>query len=189
MNKRKKPAPPRTEPAPPCTVQGCSESGEFKAPAARDTVGQYQYLCLEHVRKFNQAWDYFNGWSQDEIEAFMHSSVHGHRPTWSIHQLAGNKPFFTTETLEEALHRMIGEGTYAKPRKPETKAEREKREALAVLNLELDADIKMVKSQYKILVKKYHPDVNSSRHAEDVFKRITEAYVLLSKKPEKHHET
>ncbi len=182
MNKRKKPTPSRS-PAPPCAVQGCPEPGEFKAPVSRTSIGEYQFLCLEHVQKFNQAWDYFNGWGRDEIEAFMHSSVHGHRPTWSIHQLAGKKPL-NAESLEEALHRMMGEDVIAKPKKPETKAERQRREALAVLNLEPDADLRTLKKQYKILVKKYHPDVNSSKEAEDMFKRITEAYVSLSKKAE-----
>lgn len=179
MSKRRSTAPPRDY-FPPCAVHGCKEAGEFKAPASRDSIGQYQFLCLEHVQKFNQAWDYFNGWKQDEIEAFMHSSVHGHRPTWSIHQLNGNAPF-TTETLQDALARMMGDTPPPRPKKPETKAQRKRREALAVLNLEPEADAKTIKARYKMLVKKYHPDVNGSKEAEDTFKRITEAYVVLSK--------
>ena len=179
MTPRKKPAPPRS-PSPPCAVAGCPEPGEFKAPASRDTLNEYQFLCLEHVKKFNQAWNYFTGWDRDEIEAFMHSSVHGHRPTWSLHHLATSGKSFTAESLEEALARMVGDDV-PKPRKPETKAERQRREALAILNLQPEAEAAAIKSQYKMLVKKYHPDVNSSKEAEDTFKRITEAYVLLTK--------
>lgn len=169
---------------PPCAVYGCTEPGEFRAPASRESLEKYQHLCLEHVRKFNQAWDYFNGWKQDEIEAFMHSSVHGHRPTWNIHKLTGKQGSFTKESLEEALHRMMGNEPPPRRKKHETKEQRKRREALAVMNLEPDADIKTIKTTYKMLVKKYHPDVNSGKDAEETFKRITEAYSTLLKAKE-----
>ncbi len=159
------------------------EPGEFKAPASRESLEKYQHLCLEHVRKFNAAWDYFNGWKQDEIEAFMHSNVHGHRPTWAIHKLTG-KQSFTKESLEEALHRMMGGDAPVRRKKPETKEERKRREALTVLNLGPEADLKTIKAHYKTLVKKYHPDVNSGKDAEEIFKRITEAYSTLLKSKE-----
>lgn len=176
----RKTTPPPKESFPPCAVYGCTEPGEFRAPASRESLEKYQHLCLEHVRKFNQAWDYFNGWKQDEIEAFMHSSVHGHRPTWAIHRLTGRQGSFTKESLEAALHRMMGDAPPVR-KKYETKAERKRREALAVLSLEPDADLKSIKAQYKMLVKKYHPDVNSGKDAEETFKRITEAYSTLLK--------
>lgn len=177
--KQKRPEP--QENHPPCFVEGCAEPGAFKAPLAPNTPGQYRHLCLEHVRQFNQAWDFFAGWNQKEIEAFMHSSVHGHRPTWSINELSGNGRNFTPEALTAALHRMMGEAPPPPPRKPETAADRKRREALATLNLEEDASPATIKSQYKKLVKQYHPDVNSSQEAVEQFKRITEAYELLFK--------
>lgn len=179
----RKTTPPPRESFPPCSVYGCREPGEFKAPASRESLEKYQHLCLEHVRKFNAAWDYFDGWKQDEIEAFMHSNVHGHRPTWAIHKLAGTQSNFTKESLEAALLRMMGDAPPVR-KKHETKAERKRREALAVLNLEPDADLKSIKAQYKMLVKKYHPDVNSGKDAEETFKRITEAYSTLLKAKE-----
>lgn len=178
MRKRKEPEYSR-ESRPPCAVHGCTEPGEFKAPASRDALEKYQYLCLEHVQKFNQAWNYFDGWKQDEIEAFMHSSVHGHRPTWAVHHLVGSK--FSAESLEAALHRMMGGSPPPRARKPETREERRRREALAALDLEPDCDLKTIKLHYKKLVKKYHPDVNSGKEAEDMFKRITAAYNMLVK--------
>lgn len=173
---------------PPCAVYGCAEPGEFKAPADPSSGSRYQFLCLEHVRKFNTAWDYFKGWRRDEIEAFMHSNVHGHRPTWSVNQRMGKNKPYTTEGLEEALARMMGQAPPPRPKKPESKAERMRREALHQLGLEPDADARMVKSQYKKLVKQYHPDVNDSKDAEEQFKRITEAYHQLAK-TEQRHET
>ena len=58
-----------------CAYAGCSEAGEFRAPdhAGRATSpngpGDYQYLCLDHVREFNTRYDWFTGMSTEEILA------------------------------------------------------------------------------------------------------------------------
>ena len=56
-----------------CARPGCSEPGEFRAPSGRrasfDGPGEWQWLCLDHVREFNSGYNYFNGMSSDEIEA------------------------------------------------------------------------------------------------------------------------
>ena len=132
------------------------------------------------MRQFNQGWNFFDGWSQAEIETFMHSSVPGHRPTWSIHERSGAARF-TPEALAAALHRMMGEAPPPPTRKPETRAERRLREALATLDLEPDSTQAAIKTRYKKLVKLYHPDVNSSKEAEERFKRVTEAYEFIFK--------
>ena len=56
-----------------CARPGCPESGEFRAPAGRganfDGPGDWQWLCLDHVREFNTGYNYFSGMSTEEIEA------------------------------------------------------------------------------------------------------------------------
>lgn len=162
-----------------CSVQSCREPGEYKAPKSRYSPGEYQYLCLEHVREFNRAWDYFDGWNRKQIEDFMDNAAHGHRPTWSMSsRVGGMPPVFTSEYLRDSFFDMLRERTQKKaPSIP-----RKVREAFAVLDLETDADISVIKSHYKKLVKKHHPDVNNGTKAsEEVFKRITAAYNTLMK--------
>ena len=53
-----------------CALPNCYEPGEYRAPKGKDKPGEYQYLCLEHVRAFNKAWNYFDGMSQAQIEMF-----------------------------------------------------------------------------------------------------------------------
>jgi curved DNA-binding protein len=48
-----------------------------------------------------------------------------------------------------------------------------------VLGVAPDADIKDIKSAYRRLARKYHPDVNSEPGAEDKFKEVAEAYEAL----------
>lgn len=52
------------------------------------------------------------------------------------------------------------------------------------LSVAEDADSKAIKSAYRKLARKYHPDVSEHREAEERFKEITEAYEVL-KDPEK----
>lgn len=50
----------------------------------------------------------------------------------------------------------------------------------AVLGVPRTADEKQIKSAYRKLARKYHPDVNKDAGAEDQFKRVSEAYEALS---------
>lgn len=50
----------------------------------------------------------------------------------------------------------------------------------AVLGVPRTADEKQIKSAYRRLARKYHPDVNKDAGAEEQFKRANEAYEVLS---------
>ena len=53
-----------------------------------------------------------------------------------------------------------------------------------ILGVERKASQDEIKNAYKKMAKKYHPDVNKSKDAEDTFKKLNEAYEVL-KDPEK----
>ena len=60
-----------------------------------------------------------------------------------------------------------------------------KRDYYEILGIEKNADAAKIKSAYRKLAKKYHPDTNSGDAvAEKKFKEVTEAYNILSD-PEK----
>ena len=56
-----------------CAHPHCREAGEFRAPdphgqrASANGPGDYQYLCLEHVRQFNAGYNWFAGMTAEEI--------------------------------------------------------------------------------------------------------------------------
>lgn len=50
------------------------------------------------------------------------------------------------------------------------------------LGVSRDADAAAIKSAYRKLARKYHPDVNKTKEAEEKFKDINEAYEVLSDK-------
>jgi curved DNA-binding protein len=53
-----------------------------------------------------------------------------------------------------------------------------------ILAVAEDADNKVIKTAYRKLARKYHPDVSEHNEAEEKFKEVTEAYEVL-KNPEK----
>ena len=50
----------------------------------------------------------------------------------------------------------------------------------AILGLESTASTDEIKKAYRVLAKKYHPDINKSPNATEIFNAVTEAYEVLS---------
>ncbi|MFH4984958.1 hypothetical protein AB6A40_011667, partial [Gnathostoma spinigerum] len=55
-----------------------------------------------------------------------------------------------------------------------------KRDYYEVLGLKKGASAKDIKKAYYQLAKKYHPDVNKSKDAQEHFQEVSEAYEVLS---------
>ena len=58
-----------------CAWPGCTKKGEHKAPVSRDNLREYCYFCLEHVRIYNRAWNYYEGMSDSEVETAVRSDT------------------------------------------------------------------------------------------------------------------
>ncbi len=172
-----------------CDHPDCNNVGEYKAPQSPDDLSNYFWFCLEHVRLYNKAWNYFEGMSPSEIEKYQKSSITWHRPTWPFggkqsndmlsEQLSASDPFFTIadELGAFGIDNSNDKIQHEKRSKPVT---REQRQALSQLNLDSDADLQKIKDRYKELVKKFHPDANGgSRKAEDRLKAVNQAYGCL----------
>lgn len=164
-----------------CSAKGCDALGEHRAPKNRDATNNkpddYVWFCLEHVREYNKQWDYFDGMSQAEIEAFQIDAFStGHRPTWRFHI----PPHQAEDAIRQRAEEILGHKRKAedKPKRPATIAEKDK-VALDILGLEHPAAHEDIKKHYKSLVKRYHPDVNKEESAEERFKDITNAYHYL----------
>src|SRR5580692_6032312 len=80
------------EPPPParlCDHPGCEAGGEYRAPRSRIELDHYFWFCLEHVRGYNAAWNYYAGMSEREIEAEIRRDTVWQRPSWKLGQRHG----------------------------------------------------------------------------------------------------
>lgn len=57
-----------------------------------------------------------------------------------------------------------------------------KQDPLSILNLPKNFTNQQLKSSYRKLAKEWHPDLNKSPDAEQMFKKIDAAYEILSRK-------
>jgi hypothetical protein len=168
---------------PTCEWVGCAESATHRAPKGRGREKDYWRYCLHHVREYNQSYNFFAGMSDSAVMAYQKDSLTGHRPTWKMGTgKAGPQadvPNFGNQTDPFGL---FGEDTHREQqRRAETRVIRNaERKALDTLGLDIDATAKEVKTRFKELVKRHHPDANGGdRSTEDRLVEIIQSYNYL----------
>src|SRR5690606_10047788 len=55
------PAAAPAEAGPVCEWDSCDQHGSYRAPKGRSAEGRYFHFCLDHVRLYNQSYNYFAG--------------------------------------------------------------------------------------------------------------------------------
>ena len=70
---------------PRCSWEGCDRDGIYRAPKGHRAVGEYHSFCLEHVRHYNTAFNFFAGMSTDQVEEHLSRSAQTDgRPSWGM---------------------------------------------------------------------------------------------------------
>lgn len=157
-----------------CDWPSCSAIGDFRAPRDRDRLTDYYWFCLTHVRDYNAAWNYYQGMSEDEVEADIRADTVWRRPSWPFLKALHNATFRPNAMFDD-----FGAGASTSPPEDKSVNAAEAR-ALVVLELRPPVTVAIVKARYKTLVKKYHPDANGgAKAAEERFKEINEAYRIV----------
>ena len=174
-----------------CDHPGCIEPGEFRAPGTRhrrggfDGRGEYGWLCLDHVREFNERYNFFKDMNEEEIWQHQRPGAGWERETRSF-ATNGADPTPRWQDFADPLD-AIG----ARFRKAVRTARRDgkplsgrDRENLQILGLGADADRKALRRRYSELVRAYHPDRNGGdRSHEQKLLRVIDAYTELKRAP------
>ena len=173
-----------------CAHPDCTEPGEFRAPGSRrpssNGPGEYQWLCLDHVRQFNAGYDWFEGMSADEIFAAQHpvagwrSESPAFRATAGIDGAPRWADFADPLDAISARARARRHGMGQAMRSPQRSMSADERTAFEAMDLPLDADRSALRKRYLDLVRKLHPDRNGGdRRHEARLQAVVEAYQLL----------
>jgi DnaJ domain len=178
---------------PACEWPDCKAPATHRAPKGRLREREYWRFCLEHVREYNHTYNFFAGMSAEDIARYQKEAVIGHRPTWKM-GMNGGRPsgrsrFSRLHSSFEGAADPFGvfpefggrAGTRLGDERSQPRAVRNaERKALNALGLEADASPQEVKTRFKSLVKRHHPDANGGdRSSEDKLREIIQAYNYL----------
>jgi hypothetical protein len=177
---------------PGCQWPRCDAPATHRAPKGRLRANEYWQFCLDHVREYNSSYNFFAGMSDDAVAKYQKEDLTGHRPTWKMGSIGGEKngakrgargfrgsgwaandPFGMFEGADAGQ-------TRSRPSGESRKVFNAQRRALDVLGLEADAKRADIKAKFKVLVKRHHPDANGGdRSSEDQLREIIQAYNYL----------
>lgn len=150
-----------------CDHPNCEKLGEFKAPKDRN-LKEYYWFCLEHVQEYNSKWNYYEGISTEEPEEDDSSKFTGHFSGFKS-KVKYNNFAYGFDNYDADFSSFY------------TPMEKKYFDILEIKPSE--ANLKLIKKQYKLLAKKYHPDLNQGdKEKEEKFKTLTVAYNYLLNK-------
>src|SRR5215831_2346569 len=169
-----------------CDHPGCIAGGDFRAPKSRLDLHSYYWFCLEHVRAYNSAWNYYMGMSDTEIEAEIRHDTVWQRPTWRLGIRHGPgyadriRDFFGVFSEGPQGARNDGRKNNGPGPDATRRALSAREQALAVFDIEPPFTLVRLKARYKALVKLHHPDAHGGdREAEEKLKIINQAFATL----------
>lgn len=169
---------------PACQWAGCRERATHRAPKGRGRDKDYWHYCIDHVRQYNQNYNFFAGMKDDQVAAYQKDALTGHRPTWKMGtgKRSARADMGGADDVMGVFEEIHGRSTRGGPsKKSENRVIRNvERRALETLGLEVGATNVEVKARFKILVKRHHPDANGGdRSSEDRLVEIIQAYNYL----------
>jgi hypothetical protein len=180
---------------PACQWPNCEGRATHRAPKGRLRASEYWQFCLDHVREYNNAYNFFAGMSDDAIAKYQKDDLTGHRPTWKMGSIGGRGGRrrdgrrsaglgSSGWAAEDPFDLFAGIGgnraAGTRPAAEGRKILNAQRRALDVLGLEGDAKRADIKARFKVLVKRHHPDANGGdRGSEQRLREIIQAYNYL----------
>ena len=175
-----------------CEWPGCSCKGGFRAPKGRHMEGMYHNFCQDHARQYNQSYNYFADMPDEKVAEWHKSDYVGHRPTWNmgVHGNTGQRGSGNSNYNPETngFRDPFGffHGAHHHEQRKETEERRAvrnaERKAFEQLGLDPSAHAQQIKTQFKSLAKRLHPDANGGdRATEDKLRDVIDAYNYLKK--------
>ena len=175
-----------------CEAEGCAEPGEFKAPRHPHAEGagppSWRWFCLDHVRAFNAAYNFFEGMSADEIGRAQAGNPHWDRATraFASNGYADRLAFEDNlEMIRLRFGQRAWEDAKARVRTPAgVPVSPADAKALTALGLSAAVSAADIRRRYTELVRRFHPDRNGGDRAhEGRLSAVIEAYNHLKASP------
>lgn len=162
-----------------CERKGCDELGICKAPkpfsarviqipGQKETDQDCHWFCQRHAAEYNETYDFFDGMTEAEIEAFRASANHGHKPTWRMSGgpigAAGRAARMRSNPRDwKGAKDWLYNGHTGRTTTEEQRVQSRTRlqtRALDEMGLPHHAEAAQIRERYGVLIKQYHPDSN-----------------------------
>lgn len=160
-----------------CMQEGCGEPASYPAPKSPKRLQDRYWFCLEHVKAYNASWNYYAQMDEEEIETSRREDTTWGRPSWPFSHARFSYDIPGLDDVESlfAQGHQRNSGTI-------NIINVEESQALAVMDLSYPLTQDILKTRYKMLAKRFHPDLNHGcRQAEEHLKNINHAYSVLQK--------
>ena len=163
-----------------CDWNNCNNVGGYKAPVERDNSKKYRLLCLKHIKEFNKNWNYFENMNDSEIIDFIKADMTWHKPTQNFSAQDNFFKILWNNALKEDINQNGIDKSRAKL--AHLNFSNKDLKAFEILGLDVSINWENIRSKFKKLVKKFHPDMNSgNKKFEEKLKVITLAYTQLKR--------
>ena len=145
-----------------CEHAGCEEQAQYRAPRSPDTLDDYLWFCKAHVREYNLKWNFFNGASEEEMDAQIDKDRVWERETKPFNKPTEEQRAWARLGVDDP-HQVLGENATRNPGKGVTGSRKlppTERRALDILEAKDHWTKAEVRKAYKSLIKVLHPDMN-----------------------------
>ncbi len=145
-----------------CEHPGCEETGQYRAPKSPDDLDEFYWFCKDHVREYNLKWNFFNGQTEEEMNAQMDKDRVWERETKPFGKKSEEQRAWSRLGIEDP-HQILGENATRNPGKSITgtrKLPPTERRALDILEAKDHWTKAEIRKSYKALIKVLHPDMN-----------------------------
>jgi hypothetical protein len=167
-----------------CEWPDCEVIGEHRAPRSPNDLKSFRWFCIDHIRLYNKSWNYYEGMSDKQVEADLRDDTSWNRPSWPFAGMEKSLNFKSSNLGMDDFGGAFGHSGDPEtdnPTHPRHEPDSQEAEAMSVLDLTPPVTPDQIKSRYKELVKRYHPDANGGdKVAEEKFKKISLAYATLT---------
>lgn len=152
-----------------CEHPGCQETGQYRAPKSPDDLDEFFWFCKDHVREYNLKWNFFNGATEEELNAQIDKDRVWERETKPFGQKTDEAKAWARLGIDDP-HQVLGENATRNPGKSITgtrKLPPTERRALDILEAKDHWTKAEIRKSYKALIKVLHPDMNGGDRSQE----------------------
>ena len=152
-----------------CEHPGCQETGQYRAPKSPDDLDEFYWFCKDHVREYNLKWNFFNGATEEELNAQIDKDRVWERETKPFGKKTDEAKAWARLGIDDP-HQVLGENATRNPGKSITgtrKLPPTERRALDILEAKDHWTKAEIRKSYKALIKVLHPDMNGGDRSQE----------------------